>query len=188
MMNILTSLFMIFRLLARAEPPVFLLCSLCLFPCCGSLAQSAHPLVEQELNRLTLWLQQEIDQKGYVDDSILAQKNAGILKLQDSLSKVVTHQLGSDTVLSGKKITRTLLSGSGLRVPDNVRWKLIGVYVKAEQGGYRVVVQSVKYKSVYHSGEVLTMPAMSSEAALLGEDGTSMTYEVEFIEFPSEAR
>lgn len=173
-------------LIKRAALTILLLFCFCVFVCCDLLAQSAHPLVEQELTRLTQWMQQEIDQKGYVDDSLLAQKNAVIQQLQDSISKGVTLPTGGDSFLTGKKYTRSLMSGSSLRVPDKVRWKLIGVYVKTEQGGYRVVVQSAKYKSVYYSGEIISMPAMSSEAALLGEDGMSMIYEVEFIEIPSE--
>jgi hypothetical protein len=146
-------------------------------------AQDVHPLIDKEISQLNLWIQTEINTKGSIDEKVLNEKNAFIKYLQDSLSNVIASDKSyTPTQRSVKNITKSVFAGSSIQVPDNVEWRVLGVYVKNDQDPYRIEVKSVEYKSVYFAKEYLNTPAMSSEAALLGGDAMSAIYEFQIIE------
>lgn len=152
-----------------------------------SKAQGVHPVVQAMIDDLNNWMTKEVQTNGSVDPLILQQRSERIRFVQDSLAKVEAGALKQITSASGevaetKKMTRTLMAGSSLIVPENCEWRISGMYVKGDMDSYRIKVSSVPLKEVYRTGDKITAPTMASEAALLSGDSMSASYDIDIIE------
>ncbi|MCC6599192.1 MAG: hypothetical protein IT223_00795 [Crocinitomicaceae bacterium] len=145
-------------------------------------AQNIHPKVQAMLDEMNSWMQNEIQSKGTVDAEELNRRNARIKAVQDSLKTVKPSGELTGEAVSKRKLTKTLFAGSSVVVPENVEWRITGMYVKSDDNPYRVQVKSITFQPVYRPGEKITAPVMSSESSLLTSDAMSASYDIDIEE------
>jgi hypothetical protein len=160
------------------------------FSICGTLflsnltAQGVHPEVQAQIDSLQAWIQTEINEKGSVDQEELAAWNNRIRETQERIARegsAAKPSAGLDSRVELKTFTGFV--GTSFTVPEGKAWKVRKITVSGGLGEYQILVTSVSYDKLLQSGDILSTPAFSSEAALISDDQSNAMYTYEIMEF-----
>ena len=156
------------------------ICSLTFSLCLYNLNAQLRPQGQVMLDSMNRWMQIELQTKGTIDTAKLAKFNAAIRETEAENKKATP---ASAPIEGGKVITKELIAGAMLTVPEGVEWRVQHLYLKDDKSGYRIVMKSDSFQKNYHSGEKLRAPGYPAELALIDEsDGITATYIFEILE------